>query len=164
MFDDIYECNLCSITPDIRVNHDRSKKSNIINAYKKDVMEIMVQRTHRRNFYREIITGILIPVYRMRSLGLGMASCSIPKPFLPYFIVIVEYKDSLFERFNNLTLAEDKDVKKYIEKHGSNPDGFKNELYEIFQKAEGYYEQAYSKNEYSDKYQVKSFLKNMRRR
>ena len=39
-----------------------SKKENIRNNKKKVVDEILIQETTNRNYYREIVTGKLIPV------------------------------------------------------------------------------------------------------
>ncbi len=164
MLNNIYECNLYSITSDIRVNHDWSKAKNILRANKTDVMKIMVSPTFRRNFYREVITGISIPVYRVHKLqSLCSVYYSIPSPFLPYYIMIIE-NGLLFQYYNNLEIASIENLKEYLERYSSNSDALKKELNEIFQKAEEYYEQAYKKCEYSDEYKVKSLLKNMRRR
>lgn len=164
MLNNIYECNLYSITPDIRVNHDWSKERNILRANKMNVKKIMVSPTFKRNFYREIITGVQIPVYRIHTLqSLCKVYYSIPSLFLSYYIMIIE-NGLLFQYYNNLEIATTENLKEYLEKYSSNPAALKKELNEIFQKAEEYYECAYKKGEYSDEYKVKCLLKTIRRR
>lgn len=65
----VYKVKLKSITPDISINTNLSREQNLINAKREDVAEVMVQRTSSENFYREIITGKLIPVATLRING-----------------------------------------------------------------------------------------------
>ena len=62
MFDKtVYKCELLSVTPDIVVYNDKSMRKNIINADTMVVANILVQKTIRPDYMREIITGKLIP-------------------------------------------------------------------------------------------------------
>ena len=57
----IFKVNLLSVTPDIKVYKNFSKTKNITSAKKKVVTTVLVQRSLIPFYYREIITGKLIP-------------------------------------------------------------------------------------------------------
>ncbi len=166
LFDTVYECDLYSITPEIRVNQDWNRRKNISEADTKIVSKIMVQRTINPNFYKEIITGMLIPAYRtifksgaFHSWG-GDIYYRVPKE--PVFIKFEE-RHFYDNHWNSLVVAQAVDVKKYIEEHASNVEKFKNELTNLFKTAEEYYEDAYLKNTYSNKKTVKSLIKTIKK-
>lgn len=168
--DTVYECNLYSITPYIRVNKDWTKFQNIKMAETKSVATIMVRPTLRKNIYKEIVTGVPIPVYRItrkysffRPLE-GDVYYSIPK--MSAFIKIEETYDQgiTLTKTSSLTVAYAEDVKEYIEEHLSKKSDFKKKLYNIFQTAEGYYANALAQNNYSNETEVKSLLKSMKKR
>lgn len=167
LFDTVYKFDLHSIKSNIRVNQDWNRKKNIAAANTEIVAELMVQPTFNPNIYREIVTGILIPVYRT-TLKRGITHSikgdtyyKVPKK--PVFIKIKEI-NSYSEYTNDLVIAKAEEVKKYIEKHTSNVDDFKNKLNNIFQTAEEYYENASSQNNYSNKVMVKSLLKSLKKK
>lgn len=59
---EVFLAKLDSVTPNINVDTDLSKAENIDKAEKECVEKILIQKTSNKNFYREIITGKLIPV------------------------------------------------------------------------------------------------------
>lgn len=162
IYDTVYKCDLYSITDDINVLDDLSKKENIANASKKVVDTIMVQATFSNKFYREIITGILIPVYRktmkygIDTPDVGKLICKIPGR--PVFIEVNEKKFGDVILNSDLTAANFDEVKSYIEQH-QDVVAFKNHLNVIFQNADEYYE-----NNRSDKYKIHILLKSMRKK
>lgn len=62
---DVYRFNLMSIKPDITVYNDWTKAKNILESEKQVVDTVMVQLTCSDKYYREIITGKLIPVSKV---------------------------------------------------------------------------------------------------
>ena len=62
----VYRVKLMSITDDIQIRPDLSHEQNLINAKREVVDEIIIQKTSSEDFYREIITGKLIPVATLR--------------------------------------------------------------------------------------------------
>lgn len=165
IFDDtVYKCSLHSITPDIRVNHDWSKKENIASAETIIIGEIMVQRTLNPNVYREIVTGTLIPVYRTTTkFGLCYAShgnryYKVPKK--PVFIKIND-RYAFGDYTSSLKVAPLEEVKNYIERFSGDIEGFKYQLNSLFERAEAYYEKASSKNDASDSAKIKMLVKSI---
>ena len=61
----VYKCELLSVTPDIKVYTDKSMKSNVMNADTTVVNTILVQKTFNPSYFKEIVTGRLIPIYRV---------------------------------------------------------------------------------------------------
>lgn len=57
----VYSAKLISITEDIEVYIDLSREENIFNAKTQYVEKILVQETSNKYYYREILTGKLIP-------------------------------------------------------------------------------------------------------
>ena len=166
LFDDtIYIADLYSITSGIVVNHDWSKKENIMEANAKVVKNIMVRKTFNPNVYREVVTGILIPVYRKTIKYGGVHSISgdvyYKIPNKPVFIKIYEEYYSSYT--TNLRAASFKQVENYVA-NIDDVEKFKNELNNIFLKAEEYYEKASLKNNYSDNKKAKKLLKSLNRK
>ena len=166
LFDTVYECDLHSITSDIRVNQDWNKKANIAAAETKIVAKVMVQPTFNPNIYKEIITGTLIPAYKT-TLKKGITHLdeeiyyTVPKK--PVFIKINE--NCFYMKYtSDLVVAKAEDIKRYIEYHSRNVLDFKTQLDYIFQTAENYYENAALKNNYSEKRMVKILLKSLRKK
>ena len=61
----VYKCDLLSVTPDIKVYTDKSMKSNVMNADTTVVTTLLVQKTFNPSYFKEIVTGRLIPIYRV---------------------------------------------------------------------------------------------------
>lgn len=138
----IYECDLHSITPDILIKRKFKRRDNIENAYTKVVSKIMVRPTFIKNIYREIITGKKIPAYRLIYYK-NKSFYKVQIPSSPVFIKVEEEIGS--EYTNNLKLAEEPDIKKYMQKNESKKD-LKEYLDSIFKQGEEYYENALSES------------------
>lgn len=165
LFDDtVYKCSLHSITSDIRVMNDRSKRENIAGANTEIVGEIMVQPTINPNMYREIVTGMLIPAYR-RTVKVGLfhdlhgdGYYRVPKK--PVFIKIND--QYLFGDYtSSLKVAQLEEIKEYIEKFSSDIDSYRYYLNSLFEKAEACYDRASLKGEISEKTKIKMLVKSI---
>lgn len=162
----VYECDLITVTSDIRVNQDETFEENISNAKTQVAKKIMVQKTHNSKYFKEILTKKLIPVYCVRKCRGVLQSKEevmnyyIPKT--PYFIKYYEeqIQDNHWE--NDLKVATYENIEKYINDNKS-LDGtyheFLNQLEQIFKTANDYYKQAYMKNNYSEKELIKKLMK-----
>lgn len=160
----VYEVDLYSITENIRVNQDWSRYENILNANLQEVATIMVLPTRNPKYFREIVTGMLIPV--LRETTKTTLFCykdhyyTVPKT--PAFIKIREVRFHEYYN-NNLICASAENVRQYVEKHINNVDDFKMELSNIFETAEAYYENAKQKNDISDELIAKRLLKTIKK-
>lgn len=166
----VYECDLLSITPNIKVNSDWENWKNIENAKTKVAARIMVQPTIRKNIYREIVTGMPIPVYRITKRNNEFMpddeeECHFV-PYQPVFIKIRGYSNRSCPKL----VANFKDIKKYIEKNTAPNVDYKAQLEDIFQKAEEYYKNAYmldrqeKSDRHSQKQEIESMLRTLRKK
>lgn len=164
----IYKYNLFSITPDIKVD-DWKDKRKIYDDRREVAVKIMVQPTFRKNIYREIVTGMPIPVYRHVYRGVYMGAAflgHIEIPSQPAFIEVknlVRYDDPVLE-------ATAEEIKEYIEEHTAPNVDYKAQLGDIFQKANEYYENAYriymqeKNDEYKKQQEAMSMLRILRKK
>lgn len=142
----IYGCALHSITPDINIYKNSKKRENIEYADTKVVSRIMVKPTFIKNIYREIITGKMIPAYRL-IFNRNKCFYKVQVPLSTVFIKVEEEinnENKELSYTNNLHRADEQDVKKYIEENKSKEE-FKEYLDRLFEQGEEYYEDALAK-------------------
>lgn len=164
----VFRVDLSSITSQINVYTDLSKAENIYNAKRQVVDTIMVQHTSSDNYYREIITGKLIPVSRARyTRSLGKILNTSYFNFTSYLFIYLSWyvldNGSFWEYANNsqkdVTYDE---VEQYILERKNGYKGFSSfEKYldNLYEQAECYYETSKQKNEISDKQKIQERLK-----
>lgn len=161
LFNTVYAFKLYSITPNIRVNKDWSKKDNLFDVDTDYLFTVMVKKTLNPNLYKEIVTGITIPAYRKIRKTVYTEKYILHKiPKKPVFIKINEKEDDFID--SNIYIPTAKEVEEYIKEHTD--DNFKEKLKSAFKKAEGYYETAYLKGDYSDDKKIKQMLKSLRKK
>lgn len=161
---EVYKCDLLSITPDIRVNTNQSKAHNIKNAKKEKKTTIIVKPSIFRNYFKEILTGVKIPIYRIqKTKGYGEREYHYP-PKIPCFIQYEEQIEGEDYLGNTLQEATLEDIKSYLEKYTSKSDRekFKKELIDYFLEAEEYYKKAQEKNIVSENTEIKKLIKKIK--
>lgn len=134
------------------------KRKNIAEADTLSVKKIMVQPTINPNVYREIVTGMLISVYRTTTkFGLCHALNGDIYYKVPKSLVFIKIYDmyNFGEYSSSLEVADLIEIEKYIMQHTSYITQFRQELNDIFQKAESYYESASLKSNISKKAEIK---------
>lgn len=157
-FDKVYECELYSITPNIRVNKDWGRYQSIEAAEVVPVMKIMVKKTFIKDMYKEIVTGHLIPAYRV-TLNLNKAYPTFIN-HVPYKPVFIEFEEVLqgIHTYSKLEVAKADAVEAYLNKYLDKKDELEAYLEEKFEQAESYYEEALKLDNYSDKERIKTLL------
>ncbi len=169
----VFLAELLSITPNINVCTDLSKEINIYNAEKESFGKILIQKTSNSEYYREIITGKLIPVFTKTSyidlykqkdevVIYSGKSCVFVKRYDR-----ITYSDTL--RFINTNFflkdVSSNDVKKYIDERKAEYKGFatfKDYLDDVFAQGEKYYADSLAKGEISDGKKIEDILKNLK--
>lgn len=142
----MYKCKLYSITPSIYVNPNLSRRENIVNASTEPVMDLIVKRTLKPGYFREVLTDRLIPVYYECMKRRPKVIYSLPN--VPCFIYYFETENG----FTGLVPTVTGDLEKYSRKHFSKETGYDKfalELDDYFAKAEGYYEAAINNDDLS---------------
>lgn len=164
----VYECNLYSITSDIKVNKDLSKRENIRKNFEIKVAEkVMVKPTIRKNIFKEIVTGKLIPAYRISycSIGNALPDFTYTVPNSPVFIKVHEEYDILSGDYDcdlyNRRVTNNQDIIAYLQNHSK--EEWEEKLDSIFQQGEEYYNNAAAQNNYSNKAPVRTLLKAFRK-
>lgn len=164
----VYKCNLLTITEDVIVNADESKKTNIANAKIQPAITLMVQKSLSGNYFKEIITGKIIPAYReiyyKEEVFPFKEKVRYSFPKKPYFIKYVQRNDSINNEYtNDLKEPSLQEVKEYIKLHSDNKK-FANILDTIFNQAEEYYNESLAKNNLSDEKQIKNIVKSLKKK
>lgn len=171
---DVYRFNLMSIKPDITVYNDWTKAKNILESEKQVVDTVMVQFTCSDKYYREIITGKLIPVskvgftddmfYFRRSRAVEYYNLD-PYMFIyePYVIDSVTKKHLVHPK-NSKHKVSPEELEQYIKERKNGYKGFDSYgeyLDSMYKQAEGYYEEAKGKNNISDEKKIQLMLENI---
>ena len=100
----IYKVGLFSIDEDALIYIDLSRKDNIYYMKDKFVKEIFVQETLNKNYVREIITGMIIPVRKYdASICYIYSEMEGRCPLINYYH---SYKNIPFSRTNSLTYVK----------------------------------------------------------
>lgn len=173
----VYEVDLCSLSPNIVVYNDWSKKQNIHENIKMEriqiVRKIIVQETIYRRYMKEIITGRYIPINkkqifwqyeqpfprieeeRLRKIEYPILANSL------VFIGVEEYFD-VDKKFpsDNLHEVRGRQLEEYLKKNTSSTSNFKTNLETIFKEAQDFYKVAEEKNcFYDDEIMVRTLMK-----
>lgn len=144
----VYECNLYSITSDIEIDSNLNMRKNIDNAPIEIVSKIMVQPTRRKNIYREIMTGVLIPAvvdditFNPLTGDQILLHRSVPKSPVFIYVQICHVKNAIPRK--ELEIIDTKRVQEYYDTHRRN--NLKSELNDIFNTANEYYNNALQNN------------------
>ena len=158
----VYKCDLLTIRPDIKVYNDLSMRKNIMNAETDVVCTILVQKTFNVSYYKEILTGRLIPVYQVITHSTNTSSngkVELDPPKSPCFIkrnmTIGEEGILLYDDLEKATIEELQD---YSFSH-INVERYKDYLFEVFGTGMKYYNDAKLKGEVTGENRIKRFLK-----
>lgn len=162
----VYNCELLSITPDIIAYSDKNMKKNLVNAKCEVVERVLVQKTIRPDYVKEIVTNTLIPIYyetyyntTTRNKG-KMVSCA---PASPIFIKVHEVVgDEGLILESNLISATIDEVKMYAFDH-LDREKFKNKLDELYLQGMEYYNNSLDKGLVSEEEQIKRMVKAIKR-
>ena len=161
----VYKCDLLTVTENIEVDRDASKRTNIRNAETRVAKTVMVERT--LNGFKELITGKKIPEYSIYTHKIdkdypGEVTHFVPKK--PYFIKF--HEEELVDRYqgNDLQLATAEELEDYV---GENMPGgeithFSEELDKIFETAEFYYSAAEKSKIYGNKTRIRTVKRYIR--
>lgn len=173
---DVYQVNLASITPQITVYVDWPKERNIYKAKIEVIDTILVQHTSSNNYYREIITGKLIPVSevaykiayseRVGELILGKSYYNFTSPLFIYVFSGYSSRTGTFLEYRNNShkCANLGEIEEYIQERKNGYKGFPSfEKYidNLYEQANCYYETAKQKNEISDEKKIQEILKKL---
>lgn len=122
---EVYKFELLSVAPDHKINDLGNKRSNIGVAETISVGEIFAYRTKNPNYYRELVTGKPIPVYRV--VVNGSDDHTINKVFVPNsstFIKIcetVDHKICIDRPYSLIDInPKEEDIYNYILKNTTN--------------------------------------------
>ena len=157
----IYKCDLLSITKDIKVDKDKSKRENIRSAETEVVETVMVERTLLKDSFKELITGKIIPAYCISTHKIdknyeGATYHYVPKK--PYFIKY--HEEEIVDEYqgNDLQLATADELEEYVAQNmpGGNFTNFSDRLDKIFKIAETYYNEAESEKLIGSKARIRS--------
>ena len=144
----IYKCSLYSITSSIEVDPNKTMRENIENAPTTPISTVLVRKTIHPRYFREIVTGKLLPVYTettfTNTLLKGDVEREIPKS--PVFIKVNRVEGHAGEEvYTDLEKATPSEVEEYYIDHGDR--GFFDlSLYEVFARGYGIYEKAREKS------------------
>ena len=164
----VYRVNLSSITHDITVYNNRSKSSNISNAESQVIDTIMIQETSSNKYYREIITGDLIPISTVIYVIEGFEVVATNKLYSNSCLYVYLSKECW--RDNGAFLgycvdprqdATSNEIEQYIQERAKGYKGFpsfESYLDHLYERAESYYNQAKQKGEISDEQKTKKIL------
>lgn len=158
---EVYKCDLLSITPNIKVENDQSKKHNIKSAQKEKKKTIIVKPTIFRNYFKEILTGIKIPIYRIQKIkGYEELEYHYP-PKTPCYIQYTEEIDGEEYLGNTLQEATLEEIKAYLDRYSSETDieQLRKEITSCFFEAEEYYKKAQGKKNVSESAEIKKLIK-----
>lgn len=176
----IYEVNLCSLSSNIVVYNDWSKKQNIHNNIKMEhiqlVRKIMVQEIMFKRYMKEIITGRYIPINKKQIFW----QYEQPFPRIPeeelkkvnypilanslVFIGLEEYFDVYGKSSNNLREVRGSQLEKYLKQNTSSTSTFKTNLENIFKETQELYRAAEEQNcFYDNKVMVRTLMKNAKK-
>ena len=160
----VYKCELLSINEDINVESDRSRRHNIANANTAPVATVLVQKTMRDNYFKEILTGILIPVYRVERYRDFDDSPVVITEEVPKYGCFIKYTArTRYERYldDDLVVATADEVEEYIRNNRKEDMTYRITSY--MKNAEMYYNSAKEKDKKSDDYRVRKLLKTLRK-
>jgi hypothetical protein len=167
----VYKCKLLSISPDARINVDKSRKDNILNAETTEVAQVFVVPTLNRTKFREITTNRIIPaiseLYQedyLENYG-GIVHYSVPNSAC--FIKYSEREMYGDYKGNSLIPATAEEVENYVIEHRSEDGSFADynkQLDALFLQAEENYENSKSKGVISDKKAIKNTLRSLRKK
>ena len=158
----VYKCELLSITPDIRVNVDKSMRNNVLNADTEVVSTVLVKKTWNPDYFREIVTNKLIPVYCVitfdnNTVLNGTTERSAPKS--PVFVKChLKVGDEGLVLESDLIPATAEEVKTYVFDH-MDREKYGEKLDSIFNQGMTYYNDSKAKGIESDEKQIKKYLK-----
>ena len=167
MFDKtVYKCELLSVTPDIVVYNDKSMRKNIINADTMVVANILVQKTIRPDYMREIITGKLIPTYQVVKFETSTANNGRVVEDAPKSPIFIKYHKTIgdegWAKSTDLVKATLDEVNEYAFSH-IDVDSYSQKIYDLFNKANEYYNNSYEKGLVSEDTQIKRMIKAIKR-
>jgi hypothetical protein len=167
MFDKkVFKCELLSVTPDIVVYNDKSMRKNIIDADTMVVANILVQKTIRPDYMREIITNKLIPTYQIVKFETNTANNGMIVHDAPKSPIFIKYNKTvgnnglIFE--TDLVPATIDELNDYAFSH-IDAESYANIIYELFNKAEEYYRNSEEKGLISEDTQIKRMIKAIKR-
>lgn len=157
----IYKCELLSISPDSRINCDQSLRENVKHAETLSTIKLLVQPTIRQGYFKEILTGRKIPVYRIQKhLGDHYSIDDFYYHFVPNSPCFIQFQEKILgEEYleNNLVEATYDDVLDYCNSYSK--ESLEKTLDEIFYKGEECYRSLQAKGEISDSLKIKKLLK-----
>lgn len=157
----IYKCELLSISPDSRINCDESLRENVKHAETLSTIELLVQPTIRQGYFKEILTGRKIPVYRIQKhLGDHYSIDDFYYHFVPKSPCFIQFQEKILGEGhleNNLVEATYDDVENYLNLYSR--EELNEELDEIFHRGEVCYRTLEAKGEVSDSQKIKRLLK-----
>lgn len=173
----IYEVKLYSLSSDIVVYNDWSKKQNIHNNIKMEhiqfIRRIMVQETMFKRYMKEIITGRYIPINKKQIFW----QYEQPFPRIPeeelkkvdysilanslVFIGLEEYFDIYGKSSNNIREVRGSQLEEYLKQNTSSTSTFRTDLENVFKESQGFYRIAEERNcFYNDEIMVRTLIKN----
>ena len=158
----VYKCVLLSIDESINVEADKSRRHNIANASVSPVATIMVKKAMLDNYFKEIITGTIIPAYRVERYKDFEDSPLVVTEDVPKYGCYIKYNvDTRYERYlgDDLVLASADELESYINSNSREDLSYK--LASLIYNAERYYQDALKKGKKSDEYRVKKLLKSL---
>ena len=162
----IYKCYLLTITKDIKINTSKTIQENISNAKVESTKIILVQPTNNPNFFKEIISEKLIPVYRITEkksfFNEYKTNYEYTIPKTPYFIKYIERRNYNNEIITSLKEANLEEIQSYIDINASTKERyykFINELNTIIEASKKHYYNA-AKN--SDSEKIKALIRHLK--
>ena len=164
----VYRVDLSSIKPEITVYNDRPRSSNIYRAQRQVVDTLLVQLTSSENYYREIITGYLVPISRVKYVESETKTVDYYYNFNSYLFVYRSWREDsytgCFYGFceNSKKTVTSEEVEQYIQERKNGYKGFtsfEDYLNALYKQAEGYYKKAEQKAEISDDKKIQEILK-----
>ena len=162
----IYKCYLLTITKDIKINTNKTIQENISNAKVESKKLILVQPTNNPNFFKEIISEKLIPVYRIAEkksfLSEYKTNYEYTIPKTPYFIKYTEKINYNNEIITTLKEAKLEEIQSYIDINAATKERyykFINELNNIIETSNRIY---YNATKDSESEKIKSLIRHLK--
>lgn len=162
----VYKCRLLSVSNNIKIYKDLSKRKNIEQAETVEVETIFVQQTSNPSYLKEVISGKLIPVFRIQKItGSGEEIIYKYPPAWPCYIKYIEELENEEYRGNTLEEANYEELKAYYDKYRGEEttEIMDKHLEEIFSQGESFYQEALKKQEMSEQGLIKKLIKSRKK-